>query len=194
MLEIRNGRLQPLPQRDVRLPAELLARERDIRLTLARIVGRQRSVHELRARARQVEDRLGQFDHGELAGIAEVDRAGEPLGRLHQAQEALDRVVHVAERAALGAVSVERDRRVLQRLDDEVRRYAAVVRVHARAVRIEDARDLDVHPVLAVVVEEPVAVAGDALRAAVVGAVRVGHGGRRDPSGFRWHSACLAHP
>ena len=85
-LEIRNRRLQTLAQRDLRLPAELLARKRDVRLALARVVRGQRPVHECRTRARQVEDGLGQFDHGELAGIAEVHRAGEALGRLHQAQ------------------------------------------------------------------------------------------------------------
>ena len=42
----------------------------------------------------------------------------------------------------------------LQRLDDEVRHHAAVVGMHARAVGVEDARDLDAQLVLAVVVEE----------------------------------------
>ena len=42
----------------------------------------------------------------------------------------------------------------LQRLDDEVADHAAVVGVHARAVGVEDAHDLDVELVLAVVVEE----------------------------------------
>ena len=42
----------------------------------------------------------------------------------------------------------------LQRLHDEVRHHAAVVRVHARAVGVEDAHHLDAQLVLAVVVEE----------------------------------------
>jgi len=42
----------------------------------------------------------------------------------------------------------------VQRLHDEVGDHAAVVRVHARAIGVEDSRDLDAHPVLAVVVEE----------------------------------------
>jgi hypothetical protein len=41
-----------------------------------------------------------------------------------------------------------------QCLDDEGRNDASIVRVHARAVRIEDARDFDRHVVLTPVVEE----------------------------------------
>ena len=44
--------------------------------------------------------------------------------------------------------------RAAQRLDDEVRHHAAVVGMHARAVGVEDARDLDAHFVLPPVVEE----------------------------------------
>ena len=64
------------------------------------------------------------------------------------------RVVDVAERAGLAAVAVDRDRLALQGLDDEIRDHAAVVRVHARAVGVEDARDLDLELVLAPIVEE----------------------------------------
>ena len=42
----------------------------------------------------------------------------------------------------------------VQRLHDEVRDDAAIVRVHARSVGVEDSHDLDVEPVLAVIVEE----------------------------------------
>jgi hypothetical protein len=101
----------------------------------------------------RVADGFGKLDHRELAGIAEVHRADESAGGLHQAQEAFDQVVYVAEEAPLGAVAVELDRLVLQRGNVEVGDYASVVRVHARPVGVEDAGDLDVHAVLAVVVE-----------------------------------------
>ena len=52
------------------------------------------------------------------------------------------------------AVAIKSDGLALQRLDDEVAHHAAVVGVHARAVSVEDARDLDVHAVLAAVIEE----------------------------------------
>ena len=73
---------------------------------------------------------------------------------VHEAHQAVDQIVDVAERPRLAAVAVDRDRLARQRLDDEVGDDAAVVGVHARAVGVEDARDLDVDAVLAVVVEE----------------------------------------
>ena len=48
-------------------------------------------------------------------------------------------VVHIAERAGLAAVAVDRDRLAGERLRDEVRHHAAVLRVHVRAVGVEDA-------------------------------------------------------
>src|SRR6202012_775084 len=42
----------------------------------------------------------------------------------------------------------------LQRLDNEVRHDAPIVRMHARAVGVEDARDADAQLVLAVIIEE----------------------------------------
>jgi len=97
---------------------------------------------------------LGQLNHGELAGVAEVDRAGEVVRHVHQTHKAFDQVVHIAKRAGLRAVAVEGDGLALQRLDDEVAHHAAVIGVHARAVGVEDASDLDVHAVLAAVVKE----------------------------------------
>src|SRR5262245_65204678 len=41
-----------------------------------------------------------------------------------------------------------------QRLDDEIRYHAPVVRVHARAIGIEDSGDLDVQSVLAPIIKE----------------------------------------
>ena len=87
-------------------------------------------------------------------GLPRLTGPVKSSGVVHQPHEALDQVVDVAERARLRAVAVDRDRLAVQRLDDEVRHHAAVVGVHARAVGVEDARDLDVELVLAVVVEE----------------------------------------
>ena len=92
-------------------------------------------------------------DHYKLAGVAEVDRADEVFGHAHQAHEAFDQVVHIAKRAGLHAVAVEGDGLALQRLDDEVAHHAAVVGAQG-PLGVEDARDLDVHAVLAAVVEE----------------------------------------
>ena len=62
-----------------------------------------------------------------------------------------DQVVDVAEGARLAAVAEDRDRAVGQRLAQEGRDRAAVVRAHARAVGVEDPHDRRVHALLAVV-------------------------------------------
>ena len=61
------------------------------------------------------------------------------------------RSVDVAERARLAAVAEHGDRPVLQRLAQERRDRAAVVRAHARAVGVEDPHDRRVDALLAVV-------------------------------------------
>ena len=126
----------------------------DVRLTLLGIIGRQRHEDEFRFRSRHLDDDLGELPDRELARIAEIDRAGEVAVAVHQPHEAVDQIVDVAEGARLAAVAVDGDGLALQGLHDEIGDDAAVVGVHARAVGIEDARDLDLELVLAVIVEE----------------------------------------
>ena len=57
----------------------------------------------------------------------------------------------VTERARLRPVAEDRDRPVLQRLAQERRDRAAVVRAHPRPVGVEDPHDRGVHALLAVV-------------------------------------------
>ena len=102
----------------------------------------------------EVADGLGEFDHGEFAGVAEVDGAGDVVGAVHQAHEARAEIVNVAEGPGLDAVAVKGDGLVAQGLDDEVGDDAAIIRVHARAIGIQDAGDLDAQVVLTAVVEE----------------------------------------
>ena len=90
-------------------------------------------------------------------------------GRFHQPHERVDHVVDVTERTRLPAVAEDRDRLVAQRLDDESGDHAAVGRMHVGAVGVEDARDLDPQPVLAVIVEEQRL--GAALSLVVAGAL-----------------------
>jgi len=56
--------------------------------------------------------------------------------------------------SGLIAIAIEGDGFVLQCLDNEIRPPLSVVRVHARPIGIEDARDLDAQLVLAVVIEK----------------------------------------
>ena len=104
--------------------------------------------------AGQTDHAFRQFAHRDFVRIADIDRTGDVGAGCHQADEAFDQVVHVAERPRLAAVAVERDVLAPQRLDDEVRHHPAVVRVHAGAVGVEDPHHLDRELVLAVIVEE----------------------------------------
>ena len=95
---------------------------------------------------------MRQLKHGELAGVANVDRPAEIVRRIHHAHHAFDQVVDVLEAACLGAVAVDSDVVAGEGLDDEVGDHAAVVLVHARAVGVEDADDLDADAVLTVII------------------------------------------
>ena len=86
--KIRNRLAQSILQGNLRLPAQLLAGQRNVRLPLARIVGRQRLGDEGRFRSRHVDDHLGEPADGELAGIAEIDRAGDVVAAFHQGHSA----------------------------------------------------------------------------------------------------------
>src|SRR6266508_728877 len=64
---------QSLLELDLRLPAEDLAGARDVRLPHLGIVDRQRLVHDLALRARELEDALRQLQDRELLRVADVD-------------------------------------------------------------------------------------------------------------------------
>jgi len=106
------------------------------------------------ARVRELDDRLREDPDRVFLRIAEVDGTGDIVAGIHQRDQAPHQVVDIAERARLRAVTVEGDRRMHERLHDEVRHDAAVARMHPRTVGVEDARHLDAQRVLAVVVEE----------------------------------------
>ena len=153
-LEIGDGAHQPLLERRARRPSQHVARLGDVGLALARIVGRQRPAHDLGARSRHVDHDLGELADRELGGIADVDGAGDVVGGLHQADDAVDEIVDIAERTGLPAVAIDGDVASEQRLDDEIRDHAAVIGMHARTIGVEDARHLDAQLVLAPIIEE----------------------------------------
>src|SRR6185295_17168068 len=74
--------------------------------------------------------------------------------RIHHGYAAANQVIDIAEAPRLAAVAEDRDVVAAQGLHDEIRYHAAILAVHARAIGIENAHDLDVERVLAVVVEE----------------------------------------
>ena len=66
----------------------------------------------------------------ELAGVTEVHRSGEAVIAVHQAHKFFDQVIHIAERARLGAVAVESDGFDVESLDYEVGHHAPTVGLH----------------------------------------------------------------
>ena len=73
------------------------------------------------------------------------------LARLGERDHAPDQVVDVSRTSASGCRPEDRDRPVRERLAQEGRDRAAVMRAHPRAVRVEDPHDRRVHALLAVV-------------------------------------------
>ncbi len=148
-----DGGREAVGELDLGLPAEHGLGLGDVGLALLGVVLGGLEVDDLGRRSGDHgRDEVGGLLDGELDGVAEVDGAG--LGRvLDQAPEALDEVRDELERARVLAGAVDGDVAVGQRLHGEVGDDAAVVGAHARAVRVEDARDADLDAVVAVVVE-----------------------------------------
>src|SRR5258708_28786725 len=126
----------------------------DVGAALPGVVLWQRSELEPRARANEGDDKPGQLRDGYFDGVAEVDRSVDVALDIHQTREAVDQIVDIAERSRLRPRAIDGDRLVLQCLDDETGNDAPVLRVHVRAVGIEDARDPYGEPVLALVIVE----------------------------------------
>ena len=152
--EIVDGALQPEAQRHLRRPAGQLAHERDVGAPPPRVVVRDRPMLDRRLGARHLGHHPREIPDREFLGIADVHGARHVVGRLHHGDHGVHQIVHVAEGARLLALAVDRDRLSAERLGDEVRHHAAVVRLHPRPVGVEDANDLDPQVVLAAVVEE----------------------------------------
>src|ERR1700677_1958307 len=141
--------LEPFPQRDLRRPSEQLARELGVGLALLGVIDRQRLVDDLRRRARQLFHDLGQLQQRELIRVADVH--GIVIPGLSERNHSPDEVADVAEGPRLAAVAEHGYRPVRQRLTQERRDRAAVVRAHPGAVGVEDPHDRRVNALLAVV-------------------------------------------
>src|SRR5204863_716901 len=133
--EVGDRALQALLERHARLPAEGLARPRDVRPADLRIIRRQGAMLDPAPASRQGEHALGKLPDRELVRVADVRGLRRPA--MEETDDPLDQVVHVAEGPGLSAVAVDGERLSAQRLDDEVRHHAAVVRPHAGTVRVE---------------------------------------------------------
>ena len=136
------------------MPVQGFFGQGDVGTALQGVVFGQRMLFDCRCRAGHGDDLFGQFQNGEFAGIAQVHRPGDGVGRRHQAHQPVDQIIHVAKRPGLGAVAVNGDRLVPERLHDEVGDHPPVAGMHARTVSIEDAGHPDRQLVLAVIVEK----------------------------------------
>ena len=79
------------------------------------------------------------------------DVGGLRSAALEQSHDALDEIVHVAERPGLRAVAVHGEGLAAERLHDEVRHHATIMRSHARSVRVEDAYDASIEIMVAMI-------------------------------------------
>lgn len=109
---------------------------------------------DLRAGAGDRDHLFGKITHGKFRRITEIDRRMDDRLVGHKADETIDQVGDVAERARLGAIAIDRDVLAPECLDDEIGYDAAVVGAHARPIGVEDAGNPDVDAVLSVKVTE----------------------------------------
>src|SRR3954468_3406802 len=112
--EVSDGFLQAVLEVDLGLPVERGLGKADVRLPLLRVIRRQRTMHDLGLATNETHDGFGELEHGELARVTDVDRAGEVGSRVHQAQHAFDEVVDIAEATGLHAIAVDGDRLALE--------------------------------------------------------------------------------
>lgn len=154
VIEIGDGAFEAGFKRDGRRPVEMLARGRNVGLALQGIIGRQGTKHQLRARARHLDNFLSELENGELARVPKIQRADAAAVGIHEPDKAFNHVVYVAEGARLTTFAVDGDGFPFKSLDDEVGDDAAIIGMHARPIGVEDAGDADIELVLAVIVEE----------------------------------------
>src|SRR3984957_2669848 len=106
-------------------------------------------MHVGRSGTGELDNQLGQLQHGVLIGVPNVYRTGEV--RVQQGQEPANLIVDEAQAPRLVAVPVHGERVTPLRLDDEVRYHPTVTRPQAGTIGIEDTGDADVGPQRAVV-------------------------------------------
>ncbi len=131
------------------LPSELSSGDPDVRLTNLRVVLGEILVHDLAVAPGELQDLLGELEDRHLSRVADVHRIVHVA--LVEEEDALDQVVHVAERAGLAAVSEHRQGLPREGLLDEGGDHPAVPGAHPGTVGVEDAHDPGVETVESVV-------------------------------------------
>mmetsp|Transcript_16528 Transcript_16528/g.47447 ORF Transcript_16528/g.47447 Transcript_16528/m.47447 type:complete len:288 (+) Transcript_16528:331-1194(+) len=130
-------------------PSQLLLGGGNVWLPLSWIVGNLGKVNDLRIRLGHCLNLLRKVLDAVLVGIAKVDRPF--VGTIHELHQTLDEIRHVLEGPCLRAIAVDGNVLPLQSLDDEIAHDAAIIGVHARSERIENARNANLDVVLVLV-------------------------------------------
>ena len=100
--EVGDGSREPFAELYLRPPsAEQFACKPDVGTALSRVVRRQRTEDYPRGGARKLPDEGGEFEDGELAGIADVYRTGHFVRGIHHAHHSFHQVADVLETARL---------------------------------------------------------------------------------------------
>ena len=120
VFKIGDGFDQTVFKSNLGFPAKLFTRQSNIGLALLGIVAGQGFVRNHRLAAGHFHNLFGQFTNGKFAGVAHVHGADKVNGRGHEADHALNQIIHIAERAGLRAIAINGDGLALERLDDEV--------------------------------------------------------------------------
>jgi len=149
-----NRSLQPFIKRNAGMPPQGLFGKRDVWPALLGVVLREGKKHEFALALGKPNDGLGQLQHGEFAGVADVHRACYIARRTHHEEHGLHQVIHETETAGLLPIAVDGYVLAFEGLHNEVAHHAAVVGVHAWPVGVENSHHLNLQLVLAPVVKE----------------------------------------
>src|SRR5579885_60903 len=147
--KIRNRLLQSLRQRHLRFPVQNFSRLGNVGAALFGIVLRQRFENDSAPGTGGANDFPGELQHRQFRRVADVH--GQIVIAHHQPVDAFDQVGNVTEAAGLSALAEDGDGLVFERLTDEGRHDAAIVKAHPRAVGVEDAHDARLDFVFAMV-------------------------------------------
>jgi len=146
--EVIKRQLESITQRNLWLPAEQLSSARDIRASLFRVILRQWMERNLRRRSGHFEHQFRALQHRELGWVADIYRPDNiGICKLH---DAIDFVGNVTEAARLGTVAIHGKIFPAKRLLHEIRNYAAIVKLKARTVSIENSYNSNINLEVAV--------------------------------------------
>ena len=123
----------------------------NIGTALFRVIGGEGAEDDFRIGVCHFFDKFRKLNHGEFPRIADIDRSGDLIWRVHHADHGVDQVLAVAEAAGLRSIAVDGDVFALEGLDDEVADDPSVIRMHVRPVGVENTDDFYPETALSVI-------------------------------------------